>query len=508
MRLKHTGCNQAPVHRQWVALLSMLVVAGCSSAPAAPTTDVEPLPETETWGAIFVNGKKIGHQHFKRTHAKSDSGTLVKVEHATKMKLLRFDTTAEIDVVQLATETADGTLVDFETRMKTGNGVNKTIGKVQDGKLWIRQGSQKDTSQPLAKGVGSFASLDHSLERDPLEPDEKRTILQVEPSFGGVVTVDLHAKDWESTELLSGEFKLLRVEGKMTMPNKTSLSIVLWTDSDGRTLKVTTPMGALTQTSYRTTKEVALAPAEGANFDIGRATTVPSDKALPGIHEKSHGRYRVRLKAPGKATDFSNSAGQSVKEIDSKTFEVTINAVRPSSESISNEERPTDEDRQPNHLIESDDEAIVAMAKKAAGDASGNWEVAKRLENYVHSAIKAKNFSNAFDSAANVAKSREGDCTEHSVLLAALARANDIPARVATGLVYMAGEQTFGLHMWTELWIDDRWIGMDATLGRGGLGAGHIKISHTSLAGPGAYSSLLPVLKLLGQMKVEVLEVK
>ena len=39
--------------------------------------------------------------------------------------------------------------------------------------------------------------------------------------------------------------------------------------------------------------------------------------------------------------------------------------------------------------------------------------------------------------AAEVARSREGDCTEHAVLLAALARARGIPARVAMGLVYV-----------------------------------------------------------------------
>ena len=127
MKHRRTGRCQARVIQNWIILLTCVAVVGCSTAPAAPTSKTEPLPETETWGAIFVNGKKIGHQHFKRSHVQGDSGTLVKVEHATKMRLLRFDTTAEINVVQLATETADGTLVDFETRMKTGNGVNTTV---------------------------------------------------------------------------------------------------------------------------------------------------------------------------------------------------------------------------------------------------------------------------------------------------------------------------------------------------------------------------------------------
>ena len=94
------------------------------------------------------------------------------------------------------------------------------------------------------------------------------------------------------------------------------------------------------------------------------------------------------------------------------------------------------------------------------------------------------------------------------MLLAALARAKQLPARVAVGLVYMAGANAFGMHMWTEVWIDDRWIGLDATLGLGGIGPGHIKIAHTNLSGPSAYSSFLPVARLLGRMEIEVLEVR
>ena len=78
-------------------------------------------------------------------------------------------------------------------------------------------------------------------------------------------------------------------------------------------------------------------------------------------------------------------------------------------------------------------------------------------------------------SAADVARSLEGDCTEHSVLLAALCRARKIPARVAIGLVYYQprGEASpgYAYHMWTEVWVNQRWTPIDATLGRGGIGA-------------------------------------
>ena len=59
-----------------------------------------------------------------------------------------------------------------------------------------------------------------------------------------------------------------------------------------------------------------------------------------------------------------------------------------------------------------------------------------------------------------------------------------------------------------ELWIDDRWVPMDATLGQGGTGAAHLKLIDSNLAGAGAYSSFLPVAQVIGQIKIEILEVE
>ena len=117
-------------------------------------------------------------------------------------------------------------------------------------------------------------------------------------------------------------------------------------------------------------------------------------------------------------------------------------------------------------------------------------------------------FSQNFASAAEVARNLRGDCTEHAVLLAALCRARGIPARAAMGLVYMPRRAAFGYHMWTEAWIDGAWIPLDATLGRGGIGAAHVKMTHTSLDGASPYEAMLPILQAMGQLKIEIAEVE
>ena len=58
--------------------------------------------------------------------------------------------------------------------------------------------------------------------------------------------------------------------------------------------------------------------------------------------------------------------------------------------------------------------------------------------------------------------------------------------------------------MWTEAFVAGQWIGLDGTLGLGGIGAGHLKLATTNLKEATALASFLPVAQVLGKMKIEV----
>ncbi|MDJ0711922.1 MAG: transglutaminase domain-containing protein [Woeseiaceae bacterium] len=91
---------------------------------------------------------------------------------------------------------------------------------------------------------------------------------------------------------------------------------------------------------------------------------------------------------------------------------------------------------------------------------------ARDLERFVYDHISNKTYSRAFDLASRVAASSEGDCTEHAVLLAALARANGHYARVVFGNLIIDSEDglaAFG-HAWTEVHDGTEWQIFDATL--------------------------------------------
>jgi transglutaminase-like putative cysteine protease len=57
--------------------------------------------------------------------------------------------------------------------------------------------------------------------------------------------------------------------------------------------------------------------------------------------------------------------------------------------------------------------------------------------------------------------------------------------------------------MWNEVWITDRWIPLDATVGKGRVGVDHIKFHHSSLAGQTPYQVVTPITNVIGQLKIE-----
>jgi transglutaminase-like putative cysteine protease len=174
-------------------------------------------------------------------------------------------------------------------------------------------------------------------------------------------------------------------------------------------------------------------------------------------------------------------------------------------------ERPANEFLAPNSYIQSDDDLVRKHAVDAAGDETDPWKAAQLMEKWVWENLKKKNFSTLLASAAEVAKDLSGDCTEHAVLLAAMARARGIASRVAVGLVYARSLSAFAGHMWTEVNINGAWVPLDATQGKGRVGADHIKFADSSFADGGEETPLtafLPLVTVLGKLKIDVREVQ
>ncbi|OHB53199.1 MAG: hypothetical protein A2Y07_06085 [Planctomycetes bacterium GWF2_50_10] len=121
----------------------------------------------------------------------------------------------------------------------------------------------------------------------------------------------------------------------------------------------------------------------------------------------------------------------------------------------------------PSVYVQSDYKDIKLLADKAVAGATDAATAAANIEKFVRTYISEKNYSVGYASATEVAQSRQGDCTEHAVLMTAICQAAGIPAKVAFGLLYVdefgSRKDVFVGHAWTQCLIGDKWVDFDAT---------------------------------------------
>jgi hypothetical protein len=495
-----------PSHlRTTVTFATLLAIAGCGDKPAI---DLH-LPR-ETWDAFYMQGSKVGYGHMRESLRTEGGQQLVEAEGEIKLVVRRFGQDSEMNVSIKSLERPDGSLVSFESSATLGPTPQVAKGEVRDGRLWVDLGGGRKTDIKLDPNVplGGINAVDDSLLRKPMQPGETRHVLSLWPIVNQPAANTLVARDYEKTELLTGAYELLRIDVVTRLAAAPETISTLWVDRSGEVLKNRTD--SLDQIAYRVTPEIALDQTNASTFDIGTETLVKTPKPSSNPHQARLVIYKVAIENGDPAGIFPEGLSQQVDSLGPHEAEVAVFAIRPDTpvDSDWTPDVPSPDDRKPSALVQSDDPLVTEMAAKAAGDEKDPWRMAVRLEKYVHETIDEKNFSQALASAAEVAASHEGDCTEHAVLLAALARARGLPARVAIGLVYMPKAGTFGFHMWTEIYIVDRWVPMDATLGLGGIGGGHLKIGHSSLTNGEGLASFLMVAPVLGRLKIDSIEIE
>jgi len=529
-------------------VLSMILVAvaiGCERAeaprsehpePTPPTVDepavdqspVEPasgkrvapgigeaiLPERDFWSITMLGGQRIGDARVSVEHVERDGRPMMRVGGEMHLAIQRFGQTTEQELRYSCLETPEGRLREFQSSVSQGDQPMRTVGRVDGDRLRMTidtAGRTQEQTIPWSAEFGGFHAVDQSLMRRPMKPGERRTVRGLELGLHAVATHELAAERWEEVELPSGRFELLRIAHVTTLGPGTRLEGVIWTDARGEMLKTWIAAGGLE--SYRVSRELAQADVAPADLDLGWDVAVKLDRPLPRPHRNRRATYRVTLSDGDPAEVFPTCPSQSVRPIDEHTAELTVWSVRPElsgnpdAPSI-DADAPTDADRRPSSMIQSDDARILELAQQATAGAKTAWQKAVAAERFVHEYLTEKGFSQAFATAAEVAQSREGDCSEHSVLLIALLRAVGIPARAAAGLVYSDDGQAFYYHMWVEAYVDGRWVPLDATLGLGGIGAGHLKLAESNLDTAAAFTAFLPVVRVLGKLKVELLAVE
>jgi hypothetical protein len=511
----------------WCGLLLALV------APQPPLHAQAPAPKLikETWDAAYLEGARAGYFHARVEEVERDGKKLIRTSLAMNLKLKRYKEVVALRMETGCDETAEGKVVGVSMTQFLDKGKLTLAGEVRDGKLLV-----KSPNDPTGKAVpwnddalGLYAQ-DRMYQQRKVKPGDRFDFLNYELALMAPLKVRVVVKDPEEVDLLEvkkddgkprverARKALLRVEA---VPDKVEIggkeialpSAVSWLDKDFQPARAEMELPGLGRlTLYRTTQAVAeeegVAPA--LLPDLGLTSLITLNRAIDAPHEARSIVYRVTVKGDADpASAFCRDGRQQARNVKDSTFELHVKAVREPGP-VDRPEEAKEEFLKANFFLDSDDEKVKELARKAAGDEANPWRRAQRIEKWVHDNMTEDN-AVGFTTASQIARERKGDCRQHAMLTAAMCRAAGVPARTALGLVYVKLPDrgpVLGFHMWTEVLVKGQWLGLDATLGQGGVGPAHLKISDHSWAGTQTLAPLLPVLRVLGKLSVEVVRVE
>ncbi|MEX0586376.1 MAG: transglutaminase-like domain-containing protein, partial [Pirellulales bacterium] len=353
-------------------------------------------------------------------------------------------------------------------------------------------------------------ACERSLARRPIAPGQSRRLRSFDPTLMEVGEETLTAGSLGGVKTSGTIDDLLPVRRVVRYSSGEELTYTLRVDDAGKCWK--TKDDTLGFESRREPREIALAPAGRGSFNLLANTRIELVGRLPHGRQTRRAVYRCSTTSQQASDLFTTDAFQSVRAIDATSARVEVGKSTGAMVTP-----PSEDDRQPGMMVQSDDARVAAMANEAAAGAGGPEATSPvamgvALERFLHRKMKNVNFTQAFASAAEVAVALEGDCSEHAVLLCALARARGLPARVAMGLVYVPEPDALAYHMWTEVWIAEKggtgyWKPLDATTPDGVARAVYLKVADTHLKAGMADPAFYRVARLLGSgLKIEVIE--
>jgi hypothetical protein len=463
----------------------------------------------DIWDVMYLGNSKIGSMHTEVRPTEGSDGNQLKLTLESLLRVSRGGQSTTQRIAVTSREKLNGEMLDFIATIYEGQNKTEVTGTrlLDDLVIQVTQpnGQSSRSSIPWKPEYRGPFALEQELRQQPLNDGEVREIPYLSVPLFRLAKLVLKGCGKQKVAMLDGSTQELQeVSVTIALDNKAVMETIAWVDDKGETLK-SAALG-LQVVTYRSSQSSAESVNTAAQADLLKVTSVPLPAGTPNLHLAKALTYNIRCsKDPLKL--FASRTNQTVRSAVALECDITVYSVTPDTtlpEALMQQEPPTEADLMPSPMIESADPLILDMAHQVMPEETDPWKIALALERYVHDKIERKDFSRAFATAAEVAKTPRGDCTEHGVLLAALLRARKIPARIASGLVYVDSVQgpTMGYHMWTEAYIGNRWIPLDAVMGKGGIGPGHIKVMDTSLSDQNPYVALLPVLQVLGDLKI------
>jgi flavodoxin len=442
-------------------------------------------PARDAWMNIFQNGRKIGFSH--KTFSKIETGySLIETLY------MRINTMGLIQDISLKVKgilNDDFSLSSFDFEITSGRFRFAAKGAVSGDLLSIKAGSFDSTQAidiKIKDKLYVAAGILDAVRATGMELGDEFTFNVFDPVTMGQEPVGVKIVGDE--EIINmGISKSAR---KVAIIFKGATQIA-WIGENGEVLK---EKGMLGISLERVTRNEALAgfPVDSSQ-DLTKVASVISNVLIDDPQLLT----RLDVEIGGiKFEDVYLEGGR-------QTFKGNILAVH--KESLSGIPAMHDADKMqdmerdflsPTPFIQSDHLKIKNLAKKVVSPNDEPLQKIKKIVAWIYKNIDKRPVLSIPD-ALSTLENGIGDCNEHAVLLAALARASGIPTKIEAGLVYLNGR--FYYHAWNLLYIG-KWITADSLFGQIPADVTHIRFTS------GTQTQQLNLMNIIGKIKIKVVK--
>jgi len=442
-------------------------------------------PAKETWMNIFQGNRKIGFSH-TRLFAENDGYHLQETVH------MRINTMGMVQDIQLNTRgrlNNDYSLADFDFSINSGRFSFHVDGALSGDVLTINSasaGSNRRMEIRLENKPYLLAGITSAMAAVELNAGDRYAFDIFDPATMGQTPVIVEIIGREDISFAGSRKSATKVA-----LNFKGTSQIAWIDESGDVLQ---EKGILGIRLEKTTRQDALEKlGREAGADLTEIAAVASNVILDTPVQLA----TLKLEINGIANKkVSLNGGRQIF----KHNVLTINR-----ESLANLTDIIDLTElrglekiylRPSAFIQSDHQNIQTLAHRIVAGKSTSLEQVRALVGWVHRNIEKRPVLSLPD-ALSTLENRVGDCNEHAVLFAALARAAGIPCRLEAGLVYLKGR--FYYHAWNLVYLG-RWITVDALFDQIPADVSHIRLVS------GSPRQQLDLMGLIGKIHLKVIQ--
>jgi len=440
------------------------------------------VPEKDSWMNILQNGRKIGTSH--TFISKTTKGYLLK-----ETLYIRLNTMGLIQDLILKTAgklNKDFTLSSFDFEISSGRFNFSAQGSISGNVLSLKTqdfGSTKEVHTKIKERLYASSGIVHAAYAAGMKPGDEFSLHVFDPMSMSTQPVTIKVVGRESILNMGIQKKSMKI--MMQYQGTTQLA---WIGEHGEVIREKGPLGLSLEKTTR--KNVLFGHLAESSQDLAEIASIRSNVILDNPLKLE----RIKVEISGINTkDVHLKGGRQVLKDNVLTIQKEDMAKL--YDGVINTNTISDRFLRPEPFIESDHPKIMNLVKKIVTDNDTPFEKANKLMIWVNKNIEKRPVLSLPDALSTLIN-KVGDCNEHAVLLAALARASAIPARIEAGLVYLNGR--FYYHAWNLLYIG-KWVTVDATFGQIPADVTHIRFSS------GRLQQQLDIMNVIGRVKLKIL---